>query len=371
MNKNAIVFGFIILLFSSVYLVLSHERLMMDERLHMNQITRFVHGDFTISTELSMGPGYHLLLTPFGRILGTAPATLRLMQLFISFAFLFIFWKTANLLDQKYAKIKLLQVALCPLLFPYYFLLYTDSLTLLLLVASFALVIKRRYGGAGLLASASLLVRQTSIIWLGYILLTAYVQERNAKKFATFFIGIAGFVLFIIINGGVVTGAKSFQPVAPSINNIVLFLFLMFMLFLPEHIARVRKYVFFLPGILLVGLLLTSFFANNHPWNQTPYFLRNQLLIWFSQDTSHKLLLFSLAGIQLVALASQPLVTLFGMLSLGFISLVEPRYGLPFLTFYLLTRSIPSVRAAYTTLPIFLFLSLYQIWGLHTDRFFP
>lgn len=361
---------FVILLFSSVYLVLANERLMMDERLHVNQITRFVNGDFTFSTELSMGPGYHLLLTPFGRIFGTAPATLRFIQLFISFAFLFVFWHTARLLDAQHAHIKFLQIALSPLHFPYYFLLYTDSLNLLLLVGGFWLILKKRQYLAGLAASAAQLVRQSSIIWLGYLLLVAS-QQTHGKKLMTFFIGIAGFLIFVLVNGGVVTGAKSFQPIAPSINNIVLFLFLMFVLFLPEHLMRIKKYVVFLPVVILGGLLFTNFFVNNHPWNQTPYFLRNQLLIWFSQDVGHKLLLFSLAGIQLVALAGQPLLTFFGMLSLGFIWLVEPRYGLPFLTLYLLTRKIPSRRAAYLTLPIFLFFSLYQLWGLYTDLFFP
>jgi len=372
----------------------------MDEVFHYPEIMRFASGNFQHTSQIAMGPGYHFVMALPTWIfrLGTV-ASVRFLEILVSAGFLLLFYRLARQLDPAHASMKLLQVSLYPLLFPYYFILFTDIMTTLFVLLCFYFVLSRRYTLAGLVGSLSLVVRQSSVVWLVLFLVFAYIQEHGKRlptrqslmnffpKSATFLLGIVGFLIFVIINGGVVLGgSKLYMPFVISFGNAYIILFLLFLFHLPEHIlfaGRITRSVHKHWKIVLLGAILwyvfyLATFTNTHPWNQTPYFLRNQLMHLFTKDLVWKTVLFIIALYELFVILAHrfvkpryALIHIAGIIPMVSMWLIEPRYAVPYVTLFLLLRTIESIPATYASIVLSLSLSLYQVWGLHFDRFFP
>lgn len=394
-----LVITFLLFIYLFVYFILADERLMMDERMHYSQIVNFSKGNFIMSTEIAMGPGYHIVMAALVKAVGSeAFPVVRFLHFILSLICLGIIWEIAAVLDNKNTVVKFFQLSVLPTIFAYYFILFTDVLALLFFLLSFYFILRKRYLLAGLTASALLIVRQNYILWFPFLIFLIIsdlgwnkpriqMLLQWTKECRGFLPGIIGFIIFFLINGGITRGGgKDYLPFIISLNNIYLLLFLMFVFFFLENIHmfnRVTKTILYFP-LISIPLIATGYFVflqtlyNTHPWNGTWYFLRNQLMITFTSSLWWKSALFIVVVYQLLVLINThfirnqyTVIHLFGIASLIFVWLIEPRYSLPYLALFILTKKIYSKPAAYISSFVNLAISLFIVWGLHKDLFFP
>ena len=167
-------------------------------------------------------------------------------------------------------------------------------------------------------------------------------------------------------------------------GNIYFLLFLFFFLFLPQNVMNFPKMInFLLAGKKLVLLLIlwmiifmTTFF-NIHPYNQSPYFLRNRLLVFLLQDPFYKIYFYLIAVLGLVGVWVTDIkhnlkwwLFLTTALSLIPINLIEQRYYLIPFAFYILLKEEKSFVYQAITVVLYLTCSLILTSGILTGRFF-
>ena len=162
--------------------------MMMDEHYHYRQIVRFIGGDFTPDPELPMIPGYHYVISGIGKIFNLlehsyygAVSYFRFISLIISLGIIPVFYLVARIKDEKSAIIRTLQFSFFPLVSPFFFLIYTDLPSLLLMLGAFYLMLKKRMFWGVILASFNIYLRQNNIIWLMFFYVYFYVRENGYK----------------------------------------------------------------------------------------------------------------------------------------------------------------------------------------------
>jgi alpha-1,2-glucosyltransferase len=116
-----------------------------------------------------------------------------------------------------------------PFIFPYFFLYYTDALSLLLVVVSWWLGrVKNVHVLSAILGAISLAFRQTNVIWIGLIGALEALKAIYSKKFIvlcyiTFSYGLVllGFGCFLAWNdGSVVLGDKSAHSLTFNLHQL-------------------------------------------------------------------------------------------------------------------------------------------------------
>jgi alpha-1,2-glucosyltransferase len=202
-----VIFLFLLLTFVFAFTWIKNVKPIVDEGIHYHQIKLvldFFKGEpLIIHPIMTMIPGYHFVMAGFSYIFGnSAVPFIRLISTifsYVSIIILFILLK----LEKSHSQIpvKLIQYAFFPLIFPFFFLIYTDIFSLLLILLSWLLVLNKRYYIGGIIATASVLVRQINLVWLIFMITYIY-YENNQFKFNlailtnwikncwTFFLGI-------------------------------------------------------------------------------------------------------------------------------------------------------------------------------------
>jgi len=376
--KNLLV-AIAILIAAFVYM--ADAPLLVDERPHLAQIQAFHEGDFTLKPDVTTIPGFHYLLFGISRASGLeGKIGLRCIAFMFSILAVFIYWKLSK---------KPLPFLFLPLLFPFFFLLYTDVLTLVFILLGFLLVQRKQYNLAALAAIAAILVRQSAIVWLVFLLIQAYAREQlsiaeSVKKYWLFLVGILGFGIFVILNRGVSIGDFAAHPAFQiHLGNVYFLLFLCCFLFLPsivdrrtEVIAQLRRW----PLLLAFFLLYIFTFQNTHPYNVdwTHYFIRNWLLVFFTQSIVHKVIFFIPVAIAILYLCATRLrekafYALYPLTLLYLVPswLIESRYYIPPITLFLLCRKEDSSRTRWMTTVLWAAVSLVLLHGMRNDLFFP
>jgi alpha-1,2-glucosyltransferase len=355
-----------------------------DEPHHIAQIRFLMRGEWRLVPSLTTVPGYHALIAGLGALVGKSDLpSLRLYSLTLSIvalAALFILARDAG--DGRPVE-RLLQIAFLPILFPLFFLVYTDVVALLFFALALLLQERRRYWLAAAAATATLAIRQNYIVWFGLaaLLLTLevvrghvaagtmaparvpatarpFLNRKTVAELATqgagHGIGLALFAAFVIWNRGIAIGDRAMHPF-PSVHfgNIYFALFLTFFLLLPLHVANARRIaeVARRPATILalVGLLVLflATFRTDHPYNQPElrWWLHNALLTFLASSAWTKLAMFAPMALALlslcVTLLREPthyLLYPFAVLSLLLAWQIEQRYYLAPLTLFLLFR---------------------------------
>ncbi len=363
-----VLFGLLVLLLAE-FLYVSQAPLLSDESFNFRQISRFRRGDFSMEPLMNVIPGYHALVALGLFISGrTGAFSARLISMAISAATILLFyWLTAKV-DGNPSLSKTLQFSFFPLLFPFFSLIYTDILALLLVLSGFYLTLEKRYTLAGLAGIASVLARTNNISWL--VFLFAYTcsgeygwnwrrawQERGRllRMTGAYWLGFALFAVFLVANQGIAIGDKSTQPLFKfELGNLYFLLFLFLFLFLPQNLAllsRVVRLVFrhlwILPAFLVLFLVFTLSFHNTHPYNNVypDYYVRNALLMAVDAHFGWKIAYFVPIALSIVLLAVVRLgsrvhywIYPFTLLSLIPFWLVEPRYYFVPLSLFILLR---------------------------------
>lgn len=373
-----------------------------DEFFHYPQIAEFSQGIFNdISDKLTMLPGYHAIIAGLAWLVGDhSIAMVRIITAFASLPAVLFFYLAARELGKRNQFTVTLLFYSSPIIFPYFFVIYTDMTSLMLILASFFFTLKRQYQIAALFALASLFVRQTNIIWAFLFSLIALGQEGTVaaiyyKKWKQVFLTLSRLWIFILsavlflayvkINGGVAAGDKG----AHELNRIYptqvyLLLFTVFFLFLPMHLkntpkifAMIRKHPEWLViAALLFVVYITTFWAH-HMYNHHDFFLRNRILIWIREDFWTKSLAFIPMIWAFLSLCVTPLrrksfywlypISIIALLPHG---LVEQRYFLVFLALFMLMKRWDSIKVDYLTIAYYAPVTLFLCIGIGKIHFF-
>ena len=402
----------VVLFFSLVWAVkiLPDEQL-ADEGFHWTQIVTFINGgDF--STYISTMPGYHLCMTYLMKALSwmkvippeSLPAA-RCLNWVLSLPALVCFYLMVRKSGEGNSTALSLQLYLSPIIFPFFFLVYTDLTSLSLVLLSLLLTLERRHRLAATVAGISILFRQTNVMWLFLFWLLALSDTGFSSNLRTKGLGalrpaeIAGplrktymffmfcllFAAFVVINGGVAMGdaeSHSLKRLYPT--QVFLLLCTLFFLFLPMHLKnvpaiwRMLKAQPLLPflGTVLYAVYMITFDAT-HDYNYNEFYMRNWLLSWLRESALHRTLLFIPMLLAFYSLLLTPLrerryywfypVVIVYLLPIG---LIEPRYFIVPIVLFMLFRKPLDERLEYLTAAIYIPATVYVLMGTAVEDFF-
>ncbi|HKR07494.1 MAG TPA: hypothetical protein VJY62_22860, partial [Bacteroidia bacterium] len=102
--------------------------LKVDEQDHYPQTVSYVNGDYAKPYVISTLTTYHALLAVISKIAGgiTSIKFFRAINLVFALTAIFIFGSICAAMKRKTPVITMLQFAFFPIIFPYFFLIYTD-----------------------------------------------------------------------------------------------------------------------------------------------------------------------------------------------------------------------------------------------------
>lgn len=375
---------------------LPHE--IADEGFHAPQVWLFTNGDYRITDGLTTIPTYHAAVAFLSRCAGLNSVTeWRIASSVVALLAIPLFYRLRKKLHPADAESRTQLFFLCPYLFPMFFVIYTDAWSLLFLLLSLERMLSGRpwqSAGAGLLA---LLIRQTNIIGLLFIVGLDYLRTHEGmpsratilqflrKHVGMILVGLL-FAGFVVWNGGIAIHDKSQHPLSFNLANLHFFLLLQGLLFLPhvlqkgcQAVAEWWKQPWFFPVVGGFFLLYLATFHASHTFNDPGmhFYLRNRLLHFVLSDPVWKTLAFVPVCLALFSLWNslrdhrETLLWLaFLLLSVAPFAVIEQRYYLPALAFWLVLGK-PLEETSRRLLPLyFLGLDLWLAWQISRVEFF-
>jgi len=401
MNRQNNFIIFLLFVFLVIALILFwHAPLKVDEQDHYPQTVSYVNGDYAKPYLISTLTTYHAVLAVISKVAGgiTSIKFFRAINLLFALIAIFIFGKICVNLKKEMTEVSMMQFAFFPIIFPYFFLVYTDILSLLMVLAAIYFLVRKKYQWSGLFSIFACAVRQDNIIWLGFFFILTYADEYGFKfrikdlfqhllKLWTFLAGLILFIIFVIINKGIAVGDKSMHPAFSfHLGNIYFFLFLFFFLFAALNISNFNKIVLLIKkrkliiaGIVIFYLLFIFTFSNDHPFNYQwgDYYLRNAVLIFFTSSWIHKTVFFICAAYAILSLCvtefrNKNFYLLYPFTFLFLIPswLIEQRYYFIPFTLFLLFKKEDKKWVEWSTLALFVFASGLFYFVIRGNRYF-
>lgn len=341
---------------------------LVDEYGNMRQIEWFIAAKYVLVPTQSMGPGYHAAMAVIAKTIGLSNLdSLRFLNACFSFVCVLIFYAISKMVTNEASLARSIQFALLPVLYPYLTRVYTDTFGLLCILLCYFFQLKKKLLIAGIIGLFSIVTRQTNIVWIGMFYFLGYytVNEFNLSwdrikkhvlQYWPYGIILVIFVIFVFLNEGVALGDKDVQHTVIQLNNIYFLLIIFGICFFPLMLAQASKMArsFTEPGtyvVLAISFILYLFaFQKMHYWNtiwdnNSYCLLRNLILLWISKSLLYKMFFFlpialSVAYMRVADSANRKLYILGGvsLFLLALTYLVEPRYYIPSLSFYILFR---------------------------------
>lgn len=375
------------------YIAMKDFGLTADEGWHANQITMFVQGNWAMDSGLTTIPGFHAIVAFVAMIVGEhSLGFLRFVSMIISLAGMVACRCILLRTTPHLVSVRLWQVALLPILFPFFFLLYTDVTALTLVLWGIVFFLDRRYATAFILIGLSVLVRQMNIIWFLFVIIAWLMQEHRTTflplslhhgdtkkimavlgrirfkkqdqlRIALVLSIILLFVIFVILNGGVAIGDQGAHPF-PGIHlgNIFFMSGIFTVLFFPHvlstlpSIARhIRHTPWVIPALVALFIVYMITAWNSHWYNQDihSYFIHNRLLAF-------------------TTLSPWTQVGVFGLMALGIASFMTTRLQRPWtlLLHATILCLLPSwlIEQRYYIIPYVLFLLFRVPSSLRIER---
>lgn len=375
--------------------------LLADERAHAWQIWTFFIGRLEIHAVLTMIPGYHAVIALLERAVGYHDvALLRRLTLLGSLLLPVFVWKLVAIQSPQRAGLRTVQWFFMPLLFPFFFLAYTDVWAITSVLATLYWALRGRRLLAGLAGLVAVLMRQDMVIWVGMAWLLVVLGEtrldswrrdwRNCLE-AGFARGLPllsvllAFLTFFLWNGGVAVGDRARHYVGLNLTNVACFLLCAWVVFLPQNVRAAPSILRLLRRPLCVGLLLAGFalymgtYANRHPFNsgELRFYLHNEVLYWLTQYAWLRALAFVPIAWMVLTLCvtrlAEPrlyILYLVAPLSVGLHPLIEQRYYLPALTLFQVWRPDAGAGGERALLASYVAIAPIVMWGIVTERFF-
>ena len=394
-------------------LLLLPDQLMVDEHFHHGQILFFLAGEFKRVPEITVTPGYHLLVFAPAALLGLDQVfSLRAISTALAASVVMLAWLYWRHVSAELPLLRALQLLACPLLWPFYVLLYTDLLALAALLSVVLLADRRHYKAAAMVGLVALFIRQTNVFWLALIWVMAMHQaglgavllanhrrpiERldhagrqiwpALKACWPLALPLVAFVIFVLINRGVAVGDRASHQLGGVYPSQLFFMLLvLWLVLLPLHLSNlpriaslVARRIWIAPALLLLGMIYWFSFEVTHPYNLglPEFHLRNRVLGWLDGDWRWRLLAFPLMAWTLLSIAASPLRTqsalwLFPVTVLAMLpaELIEQRYYIPPLVLWLLFRQTGSRTVEVSLLIWFALLSAAIFAAASSLRYF-
>lgn len=387
----------LIILISAIfgYIAISmNPKLHADEAFHAGQIWLFYDGQDRLAGNITVPPTYHYII---GKIVsftgGYHDNLLRFISLCIGLLSLPTIYYAAKHYDGTAAWETTLHVYFTPLIFPYFFVLYTDIWSLGAVALTMLLALQRHFLYAGLAGGLAILVRQDNAAWIGLIYLYICFESVNKidklnairlilnalTKGAIFNIVFIAFIAFIYINGGVAIGdAGAHKMSSFNISNLHVFLLCCWALFLPLHIQQLPIILPLLRKPAVITTLVIGFIVyvatlnNTHPYNKIMYnyFVHNGLVHLITDYPLIKVLSFIPAAWASLSLISMPLpdwrwrwLILIAPLAAISHPLIEPRYYIPAFFIIHVLRPKQSASLEFFSLFVYIVLSAYILYS--------
>ncbi|MEI6222863.1 MAG: hypothetical protein WCP97_08940 [bacterium] len=280
----------------------------------ISDVQRFDFFSYTITQIVTSLPGYLYTIGLISMALGiTSLNGLRVLSFVMVVGNIPLFYLLVRQEEQQAGLLKTLQFYFLPILFPFFFLIYTDVFSVMFILGMFYQIMKKRYNTAGVVGLLGMMIRQHTIVWYGLAFVLAYLREegwkwswiefRQMKRFASFIVGFAAFIAFVVVNKGVSVGDRYMHPTFSfHIENIYFALFLLFFLSLPSQIMHWKQHLQLMEkrltwfGITVVVAGYILFFRVTHPYNIVSGVWRNHLF-WLIQQHVYLHILFLLAVI--------------------------------------------------------------------------
>ncbi len=331
-----------------------------DEPFHAEQVDRFANGDYTVLSKLTVLPTYHHIIGFIARLLNVNTlGGYRTINTFLLLITLIpLFYLLSNSLTKTF------QLYFFPLMFMFYFVVYTDLFSLMIFLTAFYFAKKKWYYLSAIFATFSVFVRQNNIFWLGFICAYIYVNEYGykiswktikdySKKIWLYKIGTLIFGIFIWMKGSIVMGDVESHPIAIHFGNVWLILFLFFFLFFPyivigipgmiDYVKKRKSILILLTGVFLIGI---GTFYNNHRYNNKPGIWFNNLLQMLQTNSYLLVVFFIVICIVILYLCTVNfrdkggyLLYIFTVPYLLLSWLIEPRYYFIPFTLFILFKS--------------------------------
>lgn len=382
----------------AITLLSPHE--LSDEGFHAPLIWEFYRGDYLAYSRnkvVTTPPTYHLILGTIMRAFGFYSVhILRLINTCGAAFSIMAFCKIVRRYYPHEAAMRSAQFFFMPIIFPFFFLIYTDIWALLALLWMIYFCLMERHLVAGMWGFVAMLLRQTLIIWILFCFLLVVFKiwerrqasqpdNRDAKQVAPYVALGALFLAFVWWNRGVALGDRSNHAIALNVTNLYFFLLLAGILLLPYNLAQAKKIISLMkvplvPLLLCLGFLIyVSTFKVTHPYNspQMNAFLRNQLLALLTSNrwalyTSYipvALMVLSLVGTRLPEKRFYA-IYLFIAVSIVFLPLIEQRYYIPGLALLVALREQSSRGSELCMLASYQILSIAISYGIAQQAFF-
>lgn len=397
------ILGSILAFAFTILLHLPHE--ISDEGFHSPQIWGFYNGDLHVARSLTMLPAYHAVIAALLKATGIFSVKLaRFLHLLLCALTLPVFYRICKALGRPHPDSRTLLFLTCPIILPFFALLYTDVPALLPILLQVLSTIRKRHLPAALFGLVATLVRQTSIVWVAFSCVYVVIEQVQAqgtsswrqhvlplarRLWAYAAVGL-GAAVFFHVQGGVAVGDSSHHPISFNPSNLYLFLLLAFLFFLPHNLARAgaildllrrRPRIWYILVPAFVGYMAT--YSNAHPYNSAglSFYLRNVLLhhivtrpairaltfipvawmaltliLFFHEETRHR---WSLGALYV-----------FALLSFVPLPLVEQRYYLPALTLLFAFAPLQEARLNWTSLWLFVPVNCVLLLGISNQWFF-
>ncbi len=368
-----------------------------DEVSHYPQVLEFLAGRFGVRPDLTMLPGYHAVLAALGWLTGAQElGALRLVSFGLGLVAVLSFAVAARTLHAPSAPTRTLQFFLFPLICPFLFLVYSDVFALAPLLLGLALLVRRRWSLAGVVSALSLLIRQSHVVWLACFVVLGYarrygwrVRIREALGHAVvswpFVLAGAAFVGFVIWNGGVALGDKADFESGLYVTNLWFGLGVFPLLLLPVCLARLPSALASLRSLGTWAMLAVVAVAYAASWKITHgdntnigNFVHNYVAVWADSGPGPRVLFFVPIASSVLLLrewrlpgGAGPAILAFWALSVLPLEMVEFRYHLVPLVFFLLLRPLESRRVEVLTALWFAGLSGGALLGIQTAVAFP
>lgn len=375
----------------------------VDEWGHGEQILKLAHGDFSRAPSMTTLCGYHAVSALLVKITGAQSlVALRFFSLLGGFAAVLFFYQIVTLLWPQERFWRTVQFAYFPLLFPYFFLVYTDLLCLAFVLLAVLFALRERVVASAMAVAVAVLTRQPAIFWAAIIWLWFLAPSAQTnfgwksiypalKRTWPFLILIACFALFVAWNHGVALGAQSVQKVTLNLTNVWFFLFTVCLLFAPDclsgvyvvwqHCRHEKRLMLAALLILLTSWVLfglTYELSNIFNKINLDYLLHNMVLYEVATQPWARLMAlavipFGLAGWLYTPLSQERFRWLLplGLASVVVLPYVEPRYYIVPLSLFLAFRR-PSSRVVEAGLTVFyVAFSLWINAAAFGMRFFP
>jgi alpha-1,2-glucosyltransferase len=367
-----------------------------DEVFHGEQVERYCRGDTERREGITMLLGYHVITSAIVSWQGDCSRELmRKLNVGWGLAVTLFGFLILQARGAENPAMRTLGFHWLPVLFPYYFFIYTDVLALVLMLLALYLSIRRYWVVAGLVASVSIAVRQTNALMLIIIALLALMDTPRTTAFSAWLkeflrkswsslLGLTGFAIFVVRNHGIAVGDRSSHPMGLHIGNFAFLLFLLAFAALPvnlERIWRERERLVRTSFGLALSVLFFAYlylFKVENPYNEHDNFLRNVVVLWATKNLLTKTLFFIPIALGFAALWTTPFmrrsdwvwvpIVILGLLPE---SLIEQRYAILPLTLWMLTRRDGSPFAESLTAVFNLGVSMWLLqqvasgeWGI-------